>query len=175
MVLVRLASRSVVATVDSARVVSQILEDLSKAGVKPTDVSLLAKAGVVESTAAARPGRGPLASLGKAASWLLDPRQFDRPGSGQLLGAGSVADVLANSPSTSVTGALVMQGIPQHEAATFAARLDEGKIILLCGVADRTMGERVRAILTRLGASAIGYYSGRPYGTAFHGTGPGLR
>jgi hypothetical protein len=86
-----------------------------------------------------------------------------------------LANVLASSPSTSPVGALVMQGIPQQDALTFAGHLGAGKILLLVGVADRTVGERVRSLLDRNGVKALAYYSGRPYGTAFHGTGPGLR
>ena len=68
-----------------------------------------------------------------------------------------------------------MQGIPQREALVLAEQLKAGKILVLVGVADRTMGERIHALLGRHGAQTIAYFSGRPYGTAFHGTGPGLR
>jgi hypothetical protein len=68
-----------------------------------------------------------------------------------------------------------MQGIPQHDARTYADLLGAGQILLLVGVADRTQGERVRGLFDRNGVQAIAYYAGRPYGTAYHGTGPGLR
>jgi hypothetical protein len=68
-----------------------------------------------------------------------------------------------------------MQGIPQRDALIYADLLQEGKILLLVGVADRTMGERVRSLLNQLGGHYVTYYAGRPYGTAFHGSGPGLR
>jgi hypothetical protein len=32
----------------------------------------------------------------------------------------------------------------------------------------------VRVVLDRHGGPSIAYYAGRPYGTAFHGAGPGL-
>lgn len=175
MVLVRLASRAVIATVDKASSVSKMIAELAKAGVRAVDVSLVARPDVLESTAAPRRGRGPLGAVGKGSDWLLDPRQLEKPGPGPLVGAGPLGTVLASSPSTSVVGALVMQGIPQRDALTLAGLLEAGKILLLCGVVDRTMGERVRAILDQNGAASVAYYSGRPYGTAFHGTGPGLR
>jgi hypothetical protein len=68
-----------------------------------------------------------------------------------------------------------MQGVAQREALTYTELLAAGKLLLFVDVADRTMGERVRDILSKNGASAVSYFSGRPYGTAFHGTGPGLR
>ena len=175
MVLVRLASRAVIATVDRAVDVSTIVGDLAKSGVRAVDVSFISKAETIEATAAATRSRGTLGALGKGSNWLIDPLQFEKAGLGLLIGAGPVASVLAQSPSSSLGGALVMQGIPPGDAVTFEGLLKNGKILVLCGVADRTMGERVRSVFDRNGASSIAYYSGRPYGTAFHGTGPGLR
>ena len=173
--LIRLASRAVVGVVDRASDAGSIVAELSKAGIRAVDVSVLAKPDVLEATAAAARGRGPLAALGKSASWLTQPRSFEKPDVGKLVGTGPLAEVLAGSPSSSPTGALVMQGIPQREALVLAEQLKAGKILVLVGVADRTMGERIHALLGRHGAQTIAYFSGRPYGTAFHGTGPGLR
>jgi hypothetical protein len=175
MVMVRLASRAVIGASDRADDLAKILTDLSKIGVNAVNVSLLGKADTFGSTAAANRGKGPLGAIGKVAGWLSDPRQVDVTGFGPMLGAGALAEVLAGSPNTSPVGALVMQGVPQRDALIVAELLTSGKILILVGVVDRTMGERVRSILTRNGASSIAYYSGRPYGTAFHGTGPGLR
>jgi hypothetical protein len=165
----------VVGVVDRASDAGSIVAELSKAGIRAVDVSVLAKPDVLEATAAAARGRGPLAALGKSASWLTQPRSFEKPDVGKLVGTGPLAEVLAGSPSSSPTGALVMQGIPQREALVLAEQLKAGKILVLVGVADRTMGERIHALLGRHGAQTIAYFSGRPYGTAFHGTGPGLR
>jgi hypothetical protein len=175
MVMVRLASRAVIGACDRADNVAKILMDLRKNGVRSVDVSILGKAATFDSTAAANRSRGTLGAIGKGSDWLSDPRKVDVTGFGSLLGAGGLSEVLAGSPNTSPVGALVMQGVPQRDALTVADLLADGKILILIGVADRTMGERVRGILSRNGASSIGYYSGRPYGTAFHGTGPGLR
>ncbi len=175
MVMVRLASRAVIGTADKASDVAKALSDLAKADVRPIDVSLVAKPDVLESTAVQSRTKGALGGLGMAARWLVEHHEIEKPGVGKIVGAGPLASALAKSPTTSPVGALVMQGIPQHDAATFATALAAGKILVLCGVADRTMGERIRAILDRDGLTSIAYYSGRPYGTAFHGTGPGLR
>jgi hypothetical protein len=173
--IVRLASRAVVGAIDRASDVGKIVAELPKVGARAVDVSVLGKPEALDSTAAPVRGKGALGAIGKSAEWLVEPRIFENPNVGKLVGAGSLAEVLANSPSTSVVGALVMQGMPQPDALTFAAGLGEGKLLLLIGVADRTVGERVRSLLDRNGATAVAYYSGRPYGTAFHGTGPGLR
>jgi hypothetical protein len=173
--IVRLASRSVIGAIDRASAVGKIVAELPKVGARAVDVSVLGKPDVLDSTAAPVRGKGALAAIGKSAQWLGETRTFENPNVGQLAGAGTLAEVLASSPSTSLVGALVMQGIPQQDALTLAACLAEGKILLLVGVADRTVGERVRSLLDRNGVTALAYYSGRPYGTAFHGTGPGLR
>ena len=173
--MVRLASRAIIGTFDGTGAVSKALAELAKIGVHPVDVSLVAKSSTIDATPAAKRGRGPLGAVGPGANWLVDQKAFEKPELGKLVGAGPLADVLASSPSTSPVGALVMQGIPQHDALTFSSLLAEGKVLLLIGVVDRTMGERVRAVLDRAGSGSLAYYSGRPYGTAFHGTGPGLR
>jgi hypothetical protein len=175
MVLVRLASRAVLGAFDRAAELGTALPELTMSGIRSVNVSVLAKAEVFEATQLAGRGRGPLAAVGKGAEWLGAPRRNDEPGFGALLGTGVLSEVLADSPNTSPIGALVMQGVPQRDALTYADLLKAGKIIVLVDVADRTMGERVRGILSRNGASAVAYFSGRPYGTAFHGTGPGLR
>ena len=77
--------------------------------------------------------------------------------------------------SNSPIGALVMYGIPQRDARIYAEGLAAGKIVVLVGVVDRTVGERVRALLVGAGGDLVTYHAGRPYGTAFHGSGPGLR
>ena len=175
MAMVRLASRAIIGTFDSTGDVSKTIADLGKIGVHPVDVSLVAKSSAIQATPDAKRGRGILGAMGPGANWLVDQKSFDRAEFGPLLGAGPLADVLANSPSTSPVGALVMQGIPQNDALTFSNLLAQGKILVLIGVVDRTMGERVRTVLERAGGGSVAYYSGRPYGTAFHGTGPGLR
>jgi hypothetical protein len=175
MAMVRLASRAIIGTFDGTGNISKTIVELGKIGVHPVDVSLVAKSSTIDATPAAKRGRGPLGAVGSGANWLVDPKAFDKPDFGKLLGAGPLADVLSRSPSTSPVGALVMQGIPQHDAKTFSDLLGQGKVLILIGVVDRTMGERVRAVLDRAGSGSLAYYSGRPYGTAFHGTGPGLR
>ncbi len=175
MVLVRLASRAVVGSCDRATDVATTIAELGKNGVRSVDVSVLAKAEAIESTASQNRGKGVLGGIGKGSDWLNDPRKVSVTGFGELIGAGVLTEVLSKSPNTSPVGALVMQGVPPRDSATLADLLADGKILILVGVADRTMGERVRAILSRNGASSVGYFSGRPYGTAYHGTGPGLR
>jgi hypothetical protein len=175
MPLVRLASRAVIGAFEQSSDVARALPELDRGGTKPVNVSLLAPAKVFEEAKSTDRGKGPLASLGKWASWLSDSRRIDRRDVGALLGTGVLAEVLAESPNTSPAGALVMQGVPQRDASTYVDLLDAGKILALVDVADRTMGERVRGILSKSGATAVAYYSGRPYGTAYHGTGPGLR
>ncbi len=175
MSMMRLASRSVVGAADRAGDVARIVADLAKLGVRPVDVSVLAKPEALDASAAPTRGKGPLGALGKNAEWLGEPQTLEKEGVGKLVGTGPLATVLATSPSTSPVGALVMQGIPQQDAVGYARLLGEGKILVFVGVADRTMGERVRVLLDRNGVQSIAYYSGRPYGTAFHGTGPGLR
>jgi hypothetical protein len=174
-VLVRLASRAVIGAFDQPAEVAKMLPELAKAGIRSVNVSLLAKGETLN--LAATPGRGKfwLAILGMSTDWLAKPARIDAQGFGALVGSGVLAQVLAESPNTSPVGALVMQGVPQRDALTFVDLLSGGKIIVLVDVADRTMGERVRGILSKNGATAVAYFSGRPYGTAFHGTGPGLR
>jgi hypothetical protein len=175
MAMVRLASRAVVGTFDGAAALSAAFAELGKIGVHPVDVSVVAKLATVDATPAAKRGRGALGAIGAGANWLVSQRTFERSDLGKLVGAGPLADVLASSPSTSPVGALVMQGIPQPDALKFSGLLSEGKVLVLVGVVDRIMGERVRGVLDRAGSGTVAYYSGRPYGTAFHGTGPGLR
>ena len=175
MAMVRLASRAIVGTFDGTAALSKAIVELGKIGVHPVDVSLVAKAGTIDATPATKRGRGPLGASGVGADWLVNQKTLEKPNLGKLVGAGPLADVLAGSPNTSPVGALVMQGIPQQDALTFSNHLTQGKVLMLIGVVDRTMGERVRAVLDRAGSGAVAYYSGRPYGTAFHGTGPGLR
>jgi hypothetical protein len=172
--LVRLASRAVIGAFDRAADLDKVLNDLQRLGVRSVDVSIAAKAEALEATGAAQRGKGPFAVLGKNANWLSEPLRLDRSGIGALAVAGPLADVLAVSPNTSPIGAMVMQGIPQRDALIYNGLLQEGKILVLVGVADRMMGERVRVVLDRHGGQSIAYYAGRPYGTAFHGAGPGL-
>jgi hypothetical protein len=173
--LVRLASRAVIGAFDRPADVGKALAGLAKSRVQPVNVSLLGNPQVLGASPPAGPGKGPLAALGKSGEWLGETRRSDEPGFGTLLGTGILASVLAESPNTSPVGVLVMQGVPQRDALTYADLLRDGKLLLFVDVADRTVGERVRGILSNSGATAVAYYSGRPYGTAYHGTGPGLR
>jgi hypothetical protein len=173
--IVRLASRAVVGTFANSGAVTKSFPDLAKIGVNPVDVSIVSKGDTVDAFQVPRRGRWTLGILGRRANWRLEPMLFEKPEIGRLVGAGPLAHVLVNSASTSPVGALVMQGIPQQDALTFAELLARGNALILVGVVDRTMAERVRSVLERVGSAKVAYYSGRPYGTAFHGTGPGLR
>jgi|GEM_PF-5105658 len=173
--LVRLASRTVLGAADRAIDVAKVIPELAKLGIRPNEVSILAKPDALESAPALPRGKGALAALGKSANWFVEVGAVERAGIGPLIGAGPLASVLTSSPSTSPVGALVMQGVPQANALTYAEQLQAGKILLVVGVADRTMGERVRVCLDRNAVQGLSYHAGRPYGTAFHGTGPGLR
>ena len=173
--MVRLASRAIIGTFADTAGVSRTVSELTKIGVNPVDVSFVAKSDTVDAFEVPRRVRWPLSQFGRGATWLVEPKSFEKPEFGKLIAAGPLVDVLINSPSTSPVGALVMQGIPQQDAVTFAEFLSQGRVLILVGVVDRTMGERVRAALQRVGGEKVAYYSGRPYGTAFHGTGPGLR
>jgi hypothetical protein len=173
--LVRLASRAVIGAFDRAADVGKALSELAKSNIQPVNVSLIGKAESFPTNLPVARGKGRFGALGKSSEWLGRPRRDDKPGFGTLLGTGVLADVLAESPNTSPVGALVMQGIPQRDAVTYADLLRDSKLLLFVDVADRTVGERVRGILSNSGATAVTYYSGRPYGTAYHGTGPGLR
>ena len=173
--LLRLASRTVMGDTERASDLAKVIPELAKLGVRSADVSLLARLDALEKSPAQPRGKGPLAALGKGASWLVEVQTVERPGTPSLIGAGALGAVLASSPNTSLVGAMVMQGIPQSDATTYAGQVGDGKILLIVGVADRTLGERVRGLLDRSGVQAVSYYAGRPYGTAFHGTGPGLR
>lgn len=173
--LVRLANRSVIGAAERASDVAKALPELAKLGIQPVDVSILAKPEAIEANPAPSRGKGELAALGKGANWLVAAVSIARSESGELVGAGPLGSILSTSPSTSPTGALVMQGIPQREAAIYTEHLLAGKVLVMVGVADRVVGERVRSLLDRSGVESLTYYAGRPYGTAFHGTGPGLR
>lgn len=175
MVQLRLASRVVIGAFERADDVVNVLAELRRSGVRAIDVSLLGRPEDVSTVVRARRRGGFLGRFGSSESWIGEPRELEVAGDRRLAGAGPLALVLASSPSTSPTGALVMQGIPQRDALVYADLLKDGKLILLVGVADRLMGERVRDLLERAGAQAAAYYAGRPYGTAFHGAGPGLR
>jgi hypothetical protein len=175
MPLVRLASRAVIGAFEQPSDVARALPELDKSGIKPVNVSLLAPARTFDAAKSTDRAKGLLAPIGKGANWLGEARRIDRAGEGALLGTGVLGEVLAESPNTSPGGALVMQGVPQRDALTYVDLLAAGKILALIDVADRTMGERVRGILVKSGATAVAYFSGRPYGTAYHGTGPGLR
>src|SRR5260370_13667935 len=118
--MVRLASRAIIGSFEGTANVAKTLTELPKIGVHPVDVSLVAKAATIDATPAAKRGRGPLGAIGQPADWLVDPRAFEKSEVGKLVGAGPLAEVLASSPSTSPVGALVMQGLPQQDALTFA-------------------------------------------------------
>ncbi|HEX5418254.1 MAG TPA: hypothetical protein VFZ25_21575 [Chloroflexota bacterium] len=173
--LLRLASRTVMGDTERASDLARVIPELSKLHVQPADVSLLCRSDTLETSPAQPRGKGSLAALGKGGSWLVEVQSVERPGLPPLIGAGPLASVLASSPNTSLVGAMVMQGIPQSDATTYANQVGAGRILLMIGVADRTLGERVRGLLERSGVQAVSYYAGRPYGTAYHGTGPGLR
>ncbi len=173
--LVRLASRAVVAAFERTADVESAALDLQKLGVRAVDVSVLGKAEIMPRIVVPERRGGLLGVFGRTSSWLGETRTFSREDTGTLTGVGPLAEVLDSSPSTSPTGALVMQGIPQRDALIYSDLLASGKIIVLVGVADRKVGERIRGVLERHGGQAVAYYAGRPYGTAFHGVGPGLR
>jgi hypothetical protein len=175
MALVRLASRAVIAAFDAVALVDQVIPELERLTIRPKDVSVLTKAEALRAAPPPPPSRGLLARLGKRADWRSGLRELKRPEADLLAGTGALAQALADSPSTSPVGALVMQGIPQRDALIYADLLTQGQTLLLVGVADRTLGERVRALLIRDGGEYVAYYAGRPYGTAFHGSGPGLK
>src|SRR5689334_7643826 len=109
MVMVRLASRSVIGTAEKASDVAKVLPDLAKAGLHPVDVSLLAKPESLEPPAGQARSKGVLGGIGKPAQWLVDQQEIEKPGVGKLVGAGPLVNALARSPSTSPVGALVMQ------------------------------------------------------------------
>jgi len=173
--LIRIASRAVIGAFERASDVENLIPELQRLGVRALDVSVLGNSEVVQAITATERSRGLAGLFGKKENWLGQPQNLEAAGVGKMLGTGPLAQILSSSPSTSPTGALVMQGIPQRDALVYSDLLKEGKIILLVGVADRRLGERVRAAFDRAGAQAIAYYAGRPYGTAFHGVGPGLR
>ncbi len=173
--LVRLASRAVIAAFERVTDVENAALDLQKLGVRAIDVSVLGKTEVVPRIVVPERRGGLFGIFGRKGSWLGESRILERAGVGKLTGIGPLTEVLEASPSTSLTGALVMQGIPQLDALVYADLLSSGKIIVLVGVADRKVGERIREVLERHGGQAVAYYAGRPYGTAFHGVGPGLR
>ena len=172
---VRLASRAVIGAFERTSDVENLILDLQRLGVRAVDVSVLGKTEVASTISVPERRRGLLGALGKKGNWLGEAQTLDEPGVGKVTGAGPLVDILASSPNTSPTGALVMQGIPQRDALIYRDLLAASKILVLVGVADRTVGERIRDALDRHGAQSIAYYAGRPYGTAFHGVGPGLR
>jgi len=172
---VRLASRAVISAFDKTSDVEVIIPELERLGVRLLDVSVIGKSEVVQTISVTERSRGLLGVFGKKAQALGSLQVVEEPGVGTLSGAGPLVHVLVNSPSTSPTGALVMQGIPQRDALIYSDLLKHGKVILLVGVADRRIGERVRAVFEQHAGQSIGYYAGRPYGTAYHGVGPGLR
>lgn len=171
----RLASRSVIGLYDGAADVESAILDLAQQGVRPVDVSVLAQSEALDKKPATHRGKGVLAKLGKASSWLPEGRTLESPAAGSLVGVGALATVLAQSPRTSSSGALVMQGIPLRDAKAYVDAISASQIVVLVGVADHTAAERVRTILGKHGASLVDYFAGRPYGTAYHGVGPGLR
>jgi hypothetical protein len=173
--LIRLASRAVIGAFERTSDVENVMLDLQRLGVRAVDVSVLGKSETIPAIVVPLRGPGLFGVFGKKGNWLGEPRILEELGVGQLTGVGPLAEILSTSPSTSPTGALVMQGIPQRDALVYADLLKAGKIIVLIGVADRKVGERVRGALERHGGQSIAYYAGRPYGTAFHGVGPGLR
>lgn len=175
MVQVRLASRAVIGAFERTSDVENVLLDVQHLGVRGVDVSVLGQSEVMSTVTVPERRRGLLGALGRKGNWLGESRALDEPDVGKMTGAGPLAEILASSPNTSPTGALVMQGIPQRDALIYADLLKAAKILVLVGVADRTVGERIRTALARHGAESITYYAGRPYGTAFHGVGPGLR
>ncbi len=175
MSFVRLASRAVIGAFERTSDVENLILDLQRLGVRAVDVSVLGKTDVASTISVPERRRGLLGALGKKDNWLGEARTLDEPIVGKVTGTGPLVEILGSSPSTSPTGALVMQGIPQRDALVYADLLAASKILVLVGVADRTVGERVRSALERHGAQAIAYYAGRPYGTSFHGVGPGLR
>ncbi len=172
--MVRLASRSVIGAFERSSDVESVALDLQKLGIRPVDISVLGSSEVLPSIVVHERRGGLFGIFGRTSNWLSEARSVERQDVGTLTAIGPLADILASSPSTSLTGALVMQGIPQQDALIYAELLKTGKIVALVGVADRKVGERIRAVLERRGGQAVMYYAGRPYGTAFHGVGPGL-
>lgn len=173
--LVRLASRSVIAAFEQSSDVESVALDLQKLGVRAVDVSVLAKSDALPSIVVPERRGGLFGVFGRTSNWLSEARSVECHDVGTLTAIGPLAEILDSSPSTSSTGALVMQGIPQRDAVIYTDLLKSGKIVVLVGVADRKVGERVRAVFERHGGQAVAYHAGRPYGTAFHGVGPGLR
>src|SRR6266481_3367719 len=106
MVLVRLARRAVIGAFDQPSGVGKMLPELAKAGIKSVNVSLLAKAETVDSAPSSGRDNGRFTGLGKRASWLGEWARVDAQGFGAIVGAGVLAQVLAESPNTSPAGAL---------------------------------------------------------------------
>ncbi|HVC33499.1 MAG TPA: hypothetical protein VNL16_08310 [Chloroflexota bacterium] len=173
--LIRLASRAVIGAFDRTSDVENLLVDLQRLGVRGLDVSVVGKVEVVATLTVPERRRGILGALGKKGNWLGELKTLDEGSVGKLTASGPLGEILASSPSTSPTGALVMQGIPQRDALIYSDLLKAGKVLVLVGVADRTVGERIRAAFDHHSAQSISYYAGRPYGTAYHGVGPGLQ
>lgn len=175
MAMIRLASRAVIGAFESASDVQNVGLDLQRLGIRAIDVSVLGKSESLPVIVVPVRTGGLFGVFGKTGNWLGESRFVDRADFGKLTGTGPLSEILASSPSTSPTGALVMEGIPQRDALIYSDLLKSGKILVFVGVADRRVGERARAAFERHGAQSISYYAGRPYGTAFHGVGPGLR
>jgi len=176
--VVRLTSRALAGTFEDPADAARAIEGLREAHVEPDQVSVLlrsepppAEPGGRERETATR-SRG-LGALAPAVHWLGGLVSAEAAGLGRVVGAGAALDALAGGAQGSLVGALEGLGLPLWGARSYQEQVRQGRVLVVVAVPDRTVAEQTRRVLADYGAVETFYFTGRLYGTAYHGAGPG--
>jgi hypothetical protein len=136
----------------------QVVADLEAAGIKSSDINLIANRYVCDETArldersAAGPAAGVGAALGGTAGLLAGLGVIAIPGLGPVVAAGALAATAAGAAAGAVTGgvvgALVSSGVPEEEAHVYCEAVRRGGTLVSVRTADDRVGP-VQQIMTR--------------------------
>jgi len=159
--------KSVFCIVPSEALALTIVNNLRLAGFCNTDVSVLFsdEMGTHDPTghhgSLMEQGNGNGAEVhavfGGALGWLAGIEILVLPDAGPHVAAGPIAPALREHAGLSgaIVGALTAMGLPEHQAARFAARVRDGNILLCVQSGDRGQRERAREILKVGGGSEV--------------------
>lgn len=177
--MARLAERAVVGVFDAPASAVRAIEALRSARLDAEQVSVaarLAPAGAPPASASGRDAERPtswLDALRPACGWLGGASTVEATGLGQVVGAGPLLARLAGPARGQALVALEDLGVAHQDALRYVERLEQGGGLMVVGVPDRVVAEQARHLLSGAGAVEATYFIGRPYGTAYHGAGPG--
>jgi hypothetical protein len=149
--------------------VEAAVEQLSNAGFRATDISLLLPENLgtkdlvhekhTKAPEGAVAGGTSGALVGGVLGTLVGIGALAIPGVGPLIAAGPIVAALtgvgAGAALGGIAGALVGLGIPEYEAKRYAGLVKEGGILLSVHADDREWTKRAREVLQRTGADHI--------------------